>query len=158
MYRLNYAGDMTWRNKNQHVLVFNIKLLYLFDIWFDLWIYAVCMIKVHRCAQQCGFWRSHWAHCICKLRPNSAECIITLLIRQTGHVSMVISQNNYDDKITYPFRPRIARIFRRGVTCVSVVNVCMHKHARLGGSGGHAPQGKLQKWDCFWGNFGTEAE
>ena len=27
-----YAGDMTWSNKNQHMLVFNIKLLYLFDI------------------------------------------------------------------------------------------------------------------------------
>ena len=32
------------------------------------------------------------------------------------------------------------RIFRRGVTCVSGVNVYMHKHARLGGSVGMLPQ------------------
>ena len=38
----------------------------------------------------------------------------------------------------YCFRP-VARIFRRGVTWVSDVYVCMHKHARLGGSGGMLP-------------------
>ena len=37
------------------------------------------------------------------------------------------------------FRP-VARIFRRAVTCVSDVNVYMHKHARLGGSGGMLPK------------------
>ena len=34
----------------------------------------------------------------------------------------------------------IARIFRREITWVSDVYVCMHKHVRLGGSGGMLPQ------------------
>ena len=37
--------------------------------------------------------------------------------------------------------------FRRGVTCVSDVNVCMHKHARLEGSGGMLAQ-KI-RWSEF---------
>ena len=34
----------------------------------------------------------------------------------------------------------IARICRRGVIWVSDLYVCVHKHARLGGSGGMLPQ------------------
>ena len=38
----------------------------------------------------------------------------------------------------------IGRIFRKGVTCVSDGNVLyMHKHARLGESGGMLPQEKF---------------
>ena len=33
----------------------------------------------------------------------------------------------------------VARTFRTGVTWMSDVYVCMHKHARLGGSGGMLP-------------------
>ena len=43
----------------------------------------------------------------------------------------VRSQPRQDDKQVY-IRP-IARIFRRGVTSVSDMYVCMHKHARVGG-------------------------
>ena len=38
----------------------------------------------------------------------------------------------------------IARIVRMGVTWVSDVYVCMHKHARLGGSGDMLPQEKFR--------------
>ena len=43
----------------------------------------------------------------------------------------------------------VARIFRRGVTCVSDVNVYMHKHARLGGSGGMLSQKIFYKLDAL---------
>ena len=34
----------------------------------------------------------------------------------------------------------MGRIFRRGITCVSDVNVYMHNHARLGGLGAWSPR------------------
>ena len=37
----------------------------------------------------------------------------------------------------------VARIFRRGVTWMCYLYACMHKYARLGGSGGMLPQGNL---------------
>ena len=41
------------------------------------------------------------------------------------------------------FRP-VAGIFKRGATCVSDVNICMHKHARLGESGSILSQGNYR--------------
>ena len=49
----------------------------------------------------------------------------------------------------------VARIFRRGVTDLFV---CVHKHAKVGGSGGMLPQEIFEIRDCFGGQFGTEAE
>ena len=43
----------------------------------------------------------------------------------------------------------IARIFRKGVTWVSDVQVWMHKHARLGGCGGMLPPEIYQKLDAL---------
>ena len=45
----------------------------------------------------------------------------------------------FESPVNNVYRP-VAWIFRRGVTRVYDVYVCMHKHARLGGSGGMLPQ------------------